>query len=96
MVNQFEGMSEIPFSYGDFTKTREKLIHDINDTLTPEDKQFLIDFESGVPDWQTSPYAEFENYPSVRWKLLNISNLKKSNPSKLVESIEKLKSIFRM
>ncbi len=96
MVNQFEGMSEIPFSYDDFTETRKKLILDINDVLTPEDKNFLIDFERADPDWQNSPYAEFANYPSVKWKLLNLSKLKKSNPSKLEENVEKLKSIFGM
>lgn len=96
MVNQFEGMSEIPFSYDDFTRTREKLIHDINDILTLEDKKFLIDFERAEPDWQNSPYAEFENFPSVKWKLLNLSKLKKSNTSKLEENVRKLKSIFGM
>lgn len=96
MVNQFYGMSEIPFSYDDFTHTREKLIHDINEVLTPEDKNFLIDFERAEPDWKNSPYAEFENYPSVKWKLLNLSKLKKSNPKKLEENVERLKSIFGM
>lgn len=96
MVNQFEGMSEIPFSYDDFTRTREKLIHDINYILTLEDKKFLIDFERAEPDWQNSPYAEFENFPSVKWKLLNLSKLKKSNTSKLEENVRKLKSIFGM
>ena len=96
MVNQFDGMSEIPFSYDDFTRTREKLIRDINDVLAPEDKKFLLDFERADPDWQNSPYAEFENYPSVKWKLLNLSKLKKSNPLKLDENVGKLKSIFGM
>ncbi|MCM1484241.1 MAG: nucleotidyl transferase AbiEii/AbiGii toxin family protein [Muribaculaceae bacterium] len=68
MVNQFEGMSEIPFSYDDFTATRERLIEDINEILTPKDKDFLISFEKAEPDWQDSPYTEFENYPSVKWK----------------------------
>lgn len=94
MVNQFEGMSEIPFSYDDFTHTREKLIRDINENLTLEDKRFLTDFERAEPDWQNSPYTEFENFPSVKWKLLNLSKLKKSNPAKLEENVEKLKSIF--
>ncbi len=94
MVNQFEGMSEIPFSYDDFTETRKKLIFDINEVLTPEDKEFLIDFERAEPDWPNSPYAEFVNFPSVQWKLLNLSKLKKSNLSKLEENVEKLKSIF--
>lgn len=96
MVNQFDGMSEISFSYDDFTHTREKLIHDINEVLTPEDKNFLIDFERAEPDWKNSPYAEFENYPSVKWKLLNLSKLKKSNTKKLEENVERLKSIFVM
>lgn len=96
MVNQFDGMSEIPFSYDDFTHTREKLIHDINEVLTPEDKNFLIDFERAEPDWKNSPYAEFENYPSVKWKLLNLSKLEKSNPKKLEENVDRLKSIFGM
>ncbi len=56
----------------------------------------LMDFESAEPDWQNSPYAEFANYPSVKWKLLNLSKLKKSNPSKLEENVDKLKSIFGM
>ncbi len=94
MVNQFEGMSEIPFSYDDFIETRKKLIFNINEVLTPEDKKYLNDFKREVTDWQNSPYAEFVNYPSVQWKLLNLSKLKKSNPSKLEENVEKLKSIF--
>lgn len=96
MVNQFEGMSEIPFSYDDFTETRKKLILDINDVLTPEDKKFLIDFERAEPDWLNSPYTDFESYPSIRWKLLNLSKLKKSNPSKMEENVERLKSTFGM
>lgn len=96
IVNQFEGMSEIPFSYDDFINTRDRLIHDINEIMTLEDKTFLIDFERTEPDWQNSSYTEFENYPSVKWKLINLLRLKKNNPLKLEENVEKLKTIFGM
>ncbi len=94
MVNQFEGMTDVPFSYDDFLSTRKKLIEDVNAMMTDADKRFLEDFEKCDPDWSNSDYAEFQHYPSVKWKLLNLSKLKKSNPAKLKENVEKLKSIF--
>lgn len=94
MVNQFDGMSDVPFSYEDFMVTREKLITDINALMTDADKDFLLSFESGNPDWANSDYAEFEIYPSVKWKLLNLAKLKKTNPAKLTANVELLRSIF--
>lgn len=94
MVNQFEGMTDIPFTYEDFTSTREKLIREINGILTPEDKKFLVDFERGEPDWEHSPYPEFEKYPSVKWKLLNLSKLSKLNPTKMTLNAQTLHSIL--
>jgi len=87
-------MSDVPFSYEDFMVTREKLITDINALMTDADKDFLLSFESGNPDWANSDYAEFEIYPSVKWKLLNLAKLKKTNPAKLTANVELLRSIF--
>lgn len=94
MVNQFEGMTELPFSYDDFISTREKLVSDINGIMTEEDKSFLLGFELAEPPWETSRYAEFEKYPSVQWKLFNLAKLKKSNHGKLVDNANRLKDIF--
>jgi hypothetical protein len=40
LKNQFEGMSDIPFSYNDFENTRKDLIKKVNETLTNEDGDF--------------------------------------------------------
>lgn len=94
MVNQFEGMADIYFSYDDFTETREKLIKDINSLMSNSDKEFLLSFESGTPEWSNSEYAEFEAYPSVRWKLVNLEKLKKMNPAKLKANVDRLREIL--
>lgn len=63
--------------------------------MTEEDVSFLYSFEMGEPDWLNSSYAEFEKYPSVQWKLLNLQKLKKNNPRKLVQEAEKLRNLFK-
>lgn len=85
--SQFKGMTDVAFGYDDYQATRELLIKTINDSLTEEDKKFLLAFSKGEPDWSKFDYSE---YPAIRWKLLNINKLKESNPQKYEEQIEKL------
>lgn len=94
MVNQFEGMTDIPFTYEEFEATRSKLISDVNQLMTEEDKQFLVSFEKGEPQWNGYEFEYFKDYPSVKWKLINLAKLAKQNPQKLAEEAEKLKAIF--
>ena len=94
MENQFAGMSDVLFTYEDFEVTRNKLISDAKTMLTDDDKRFLVSFEKGEPDWDSVEYGYFAEYPSVKWKLLNIAKLKKDNPAKLQSGAKKLSAIF--
>ncbi len=76
---QFDGMSDMAFSYNDFEETRIKLITTINNSLTSADKEFILSIKKAEPDWSV---YDFKNYPSVQWKLMNIQNLKRTNPEK--------------
>ncbi|MDD3201289.1 MAG: nucleotidyl transferase AbiEii/AbiGii toxin family protein [Bacteroidales bacterium] len=96
LVNQFEGMTDTPFTYEEFEQTRENLIKDVNALVTPEDKEFLLSFESAEPDWDNFEFPYFKDYPSVKWKLQNLQKLKLQNPEKLMEEVEKLNSIWGM
>ena len=94
MQNQFEGMSDILFTYTDFEQTRAILIDDVKAMLTENEKKFLISFELGTPDWTLFDHPELADYPSIQWKLLNLNKLKQANPIKLQEEADKLKAIL--
>jgi predicted nucleotidyltransferase component of viral defense system len=92
--NQFEGMSGIPFTYSVFEEARKDLIEKVNKMFTEEDKEFLISFEQGEPEWDKCCAGDLSAFPSVQWKLLNIGNLKATNPDKHRYGIEKLSFYF--
>jgi predicted nucleotidyltransferase component of viral defense system len=95
LQNQFQGMSDVPFDYSDFETARTELIEKVNQNLTNTDKEFLVSFESGSPDWEKCCAGDLSDYPSIQWKLNNISTLKKTNSPKLKEGIEKLRYFFQ-
>lgn len=95
LVNQFDGMTDIPFTYEEFEQTRDELIRKVNALVTPEDKSFLLSFESSEPDWEHFEFGYFQDYPSVKWKFQNLLKLKSQNPAKLKEEVSKLERIFK-
>ena len=94
MENQFAGMTDIPFTYEEFEETRSKLINDVKSLMTNADKKFLISFESGQPEWDGYEFEYFKDYPSVRWKMLNLKKLAKQNPQKPRVEAEKLRNVL--
>ena len=90
LENQFQGMTETPFGYEDYLESRTALLSLVNGGLTITDKEFLLSFEQGEPDWNKCCAGDLSQYPSVQWKLLNIGKLKESNPVKFEQGVNKL------
>jgi len=88
MSNQFEGMSNEPFSYKDFETTREELIHTIHSNLLDRDKNFILSFNNLAPDWSV---YDFKKFPAIQWKLRNLQKLKENNPEKFEMMFSHLK-----
>lgn len=91
---QFEGMAEVPFTYADYEQTRNRLHGFVNGGLTETDRNFLLSFEKGSPDWSLCTAGDLGRFPAVQWKLQNIRKLKKLNPKKYEEGIEKLGKVL--
>ena len=89
-------MTDVPFDCDDYISVREHLIHRVDESLDDRNKEFLLSFESGTPDWDKCSSGDLSAYPSVQWKLLNIGRLKKSNPKKHEEGIAKLKAYLNL
>jgi hypothetical protein len=87
--NQFTGMSDEPFSYEDFEKTRDELITEVKELLNNEDKTFIINFKKLAPDWEI---YDFKAFPAIKWKLKNIERFKESNEDGYNKALERLTS----
>ena len=94
LANQFVGMTDTPFSYEEFEETRTKLISDVNKLLTDADRRFLVSFEYGEPEWDNYEFAHFKDFPSVKWKLLNLQKLADLNSEKLRIEAERLRVLI--
>jgi predicted nucleotidyltransferase component of viral defense system len=88
MDNQFSGMSEEQFTYEDYEFVREKMIKTVQESLTEEDKLFILAFKDVVPDWSN---YNFGVYPSIKWKLMNLEKIKVGNSKKHKELYDSLK-----
>lgn len=76
METQFSGMTEETFTYSGFELYREKLIMQINNSLSSQDKEFLLSIKRLNPDWSI---YDFEKFPAVQWKLQNLQKLKQND-----------------
>jgi len=86
--NEFEGMSLTSLSYETLEETRETLIHQISADLTSHERQFLLSFKIGKPEWDLLGVKGIECFPAVQWKLQNIH---KMSPQKHNIALEELK-----
>ena len=77
-----------------YEEARTSLISQVNAALTETDKDFIISFEEGTPDWGKCCAGDLSSYPSIKWKLQNIIKLKKVNPQKHKQGIERLLQHF--
>lgn len=89
--NQFEGMSAIEFSYDDYEATRLQLIETVKTSLNESDRAFLLSLNGLEPDWST---YDFQEFPSVKWKLLNLEKFRQDKPEIYQQQIEVLKGVL--
>lgn len=94
LQNQFEGMSNQPFTYLNYTETRENLIENVNKSLTLIDREFLLSFEQGNPNWSKCNLGDLSHFPAVKWKLQNTLKLQATNFDKFKLGVDKLRKFL--
>jgi len=87
--SEFQGMTNEEVSCEELVKVRSTLVELIRKVLTQDEKNFLISFKSGDPDWKLLGVDGVESLPAVQWKLINI---RKMDESKRAEFFEKVKA----
>lgn len=77
-------MTNIEFGYAEFESVRADLVKRINADISENEKQLLMSFTKGEPDWSFSPVAGIVDLPAVKWKLLNIQKMDKAKREQMV------------
>jgi len=88
--SDFQGMAFWPIDYEELIDTRENLIRLVNESLTDKERLFLISLKKGDPDWSLVAVPNIAEYPSVRWKLLNIQKMSNDKRHEALRKLEKV------
>ena len=87
---EFLDMAKVEIELGTLLKAREDLVRKIMESLTENDKKFLISFVSNRPDWSLVRNSKIKDYPSVMWKMMNQEKMDVSKKNEYVKKIEDL------
>lgn len=88
---EFKDMTEEVIPLDELYKARENLIQKIRQSLTNDEKEFLLSLKSTNPKWGLLNLPNIEKLPGIQWKLMNI---KKMTAEKRKEQIKKLEKVL--
>ena len=87
---EFSGMTVEPVTLQELERSREALIKSRQSGITANEKEFLVSFKNGTPDWTLLELDNIEKLPAVQWKLQNLSRMNPQNKKKALEKLIKV------
>lgn len=88
---QFIGMTLMPVTVPELEQTRTTMISLIQSRLTERQRQFLLSFKRGEPDWGLLNLTGVVDLPAVQWKLQNVRRM---TPVKREQALERLRRVL--
>ncbi len=89
--NEFAGMTRDAVTLSELQQVRRRLRNELPVMLTANQRQFLLGLVAGEPNWQLMKCPHLSELPAIRWKLQNLTKLRKSNPDKFTQQFEAMK-----
>lgn len=80
--SDFTGMTNREVTLEQLLEVRERLFRELPASLDEQERYFLVSIHQGEPNGKLIGLPEIENLPAIRWKLLNLQKLAKSNMAK--------------
>jgi hypothetical protein len=88
--NELAGMTREEVGLDALAQTQARLIQELPQRLRPHHRQFLLSLVQSEPAWELMPFAHLRELPALKWKLLNLSKLKKTNPARFAAQHDEL------
>jgi predicted nucleotidyltransferase component of viral defense system len=87
---EFLRMSQIDVSLDELLAVRERLISEINQALTDEQRKFLLSFKARRPEWELLGIDGVDKLPAVRWKLQNLERMSEDRHTRAYKDLERV------
>ena len=88
--HNFVGMTVEPVRLETLLGARERMVRELQQGLTADERRFLISLVAAEPEWKLLGVPHLEQLPGVRWKLQNLERLRKANRRKFSEQTDTL------
>lgn len=83
-------MTEEPVAFDALLAARERMVQELQQGLTQDERQFLLSVSSAEPDWAILGVPHLEQLPRIRWKLQNLERLRATNARKFAEQRDEM------
>jgi len=90
-LNEFVQMTEENISLDVLLSARERLVKEINNSMTDNEKDFLLSVKRGKPDFSLLPFDNLDQLPGLRWKIKNVQAM---HPEKHKDMLGKLEKVL--
>lgn len=92
---EFVGMTREAVTKEALVATQTRLYADIQEHLLGDTADFLLSLHDAEPDFGLIGIPEAAALPAIRWKLVNLEKLRRSNPEKHAAQRSALETLFR-
>ncbi len=93
-ANEFKGMTRESVTLDALLDLRHRLFSDLPAALADRHRAFLSGLVRAEPDWALMSCPHLAEMPAIRWKLENVTKLRRSNPGKFAQQSTKLAARF--
>lgn len=94
-ATEFLGMTWESVTRGALVGTRRRLHADIRSRLKGDIASVLLSLHDAEPDFGLIGLPDAAGLPAMRWKLVNLEKLKRTNPEKHMAQTDALDSLFQ-
>jgi len=88
--NEFVGMTREEVSLDALLAVQARLIAELPQQLSDRHRSFLLSLARAEPDWTLMPFPHLQELPALKWKLLNLAEIKRRNSTKFQAQADEL------
>lgn len=93
-TNEFAGMTRDVVELDTLVRVQSRLLEELPRQLTADHREFLLTLVQGHPAWERMPMQHLHELPALRWKLMNLVQLKKRSAARFAAQHQLLAERF--